>query len=50
MITEEMIDRALHARVPGDCSEVWHYLPQKDGWTPHQVARDVIRAALEAAL
>lgn len=48
-VTDAMIDRALHARVPGG-AEVWVWLPQKDAWTPHETARDVMRAALTAAL
>lgn len=47
--TEAMIEAALHARVPGG-SEVWAWLPQQDAWTPHEIARDVLRAALTAAL
>jgi hypothetical protein len=48
-VTDALIEKALHARVPGG-SEVWHWLPQLDGWTPHETARDIIRCALEAAL
>lgn len=47
--TPEMIEAALHARVPGG-AEVWAWLPQKDAWTPHETARDVMHAALSAAL
>lgn len=48
-VDEAMVERALHARVPGG-SEVWCWLPQKDAWTPHQTARDVMECALSAAL
>ena len=48
-VDEAMVERALHARVPGG-SEVWCWLPQKDAWTPHQTARDVMECALNAAL
>jgi len=48
-VSESMIDAALMARIPGG-AEVWHWLPQKDAWTPHQTALDVMRCALEAAL
>lgn len=48
-VTEEMINKALHAVVPGG-AEVWCWLPQVDGFTPHQTARDVIRSALEAVI
>lgn len=47
--TEAMIDIALHAVVPGG-AEVWCWLPQKDAWTPHETARDVMRAALRPVL
>lgn len=49
VVTEDMVTAALNARVPGG-AEVWNWLPQADAWTPHQTARDVIRAALEVAL
>jgi hypothetical protein len=48
-VDDAMIDAALHARVPGG-AEVWCWLPQQDAWTPHETARDVMRAALGAAL
>jgi hypothetical protein len=48
-ITDEMLDRALHARVPGG-AEVWAFLPQKDAFTPSETARNVVRAAVEAAM
>lgn len=48
-VDDAMIERALHALVPGG-AEVWCWLPQKDSFTPHETARDVMRCALEAAL
>lgn len=48
-VSEAMIDKALAARVPGG-SEVRAWLPMSDGWTSHQTARVVIRAALSAVL
>jgi len=55
-VSEAMIERALHAPVPGG-AEVWHWLPQTPLWStgfttaqPHQTAHNVMRAALEAAL
>lgn len=49
MVTDEMVEAALHAVVPGG-AEVWNWLPQETAWEPHQTARDVMRAALTAAL
>lgn len=46
---EAMITAALDARVPGG-AEVSAWLPQKDAFTPHQTARDVMACALKAAL
>lgn len=48
-VTEAQIDAALNARVPGG-SNVWVWLPQKDAWTPHETAREVMRCAIGAAL
>lgn len=48
-VSDEMVERALMARVPGG-SQVWVWLPQEDAYTPHQTARDVMRCALEAVL
>lgn len=48
-VTDEMIERALHAPVPGG-SVVWVWLPQEDAWKPNQNSRDVIACALLAAL
>lgn len=45
----EMIEAALHARVPGG-AEVWCFLPQQDAFTPHETARCVIECAINAAL
>lgn len=47
--TDEMVDAALHAVVPGG-AEVWCWLPSVDAWTPHDTAREVIRTAIRAAL
>lgn len=49
VVSDELIERALHATVPGG-GQVWCWLPSVDAWTPHQTARNVMRAALEAAL
>lgn len=46
---ERLIDAGLNARVPGG-AEVTAWLPQKDAWTPHQTARDVMEAAIKAVL
>lgn len=48
-VTEAMVERALMARVPGG-SEVWVWIAQDDAFKPSQTARDVIHAALKAAL
>jgi hypothetical protein len=48
-MADELVDAALNATVPGG-SNVWVWLPQKDAWTPHQTARDVMRCAITAAL
>lgn len=48
-VSEAMVDKALNARVPGG-SEVMAWLPMADAWTPHNTARDVMRAALSAIL
>lgn len=53
-VTEATVEAALHAHVPGG-AEVWHWLPQTDADNtdlaqPHPTARNVMRAALEAAL
>jgi hypothetical protein len=48
-MTDELVDAALNAQVPGG-SQVWVWLPQKDAWTPSQTARDVMRCAIDAAL
>src|SRR5688572_25712870 len=46
---EAAVEAALHAIVPGGAA-VWCFLPQKDAWTPHETARDVMRVAILAAL
>jgi hypothetical protein len=48
-MADELVDAALNATVPGG-SNVWVWLPQKDAWTPHQTARNVMRCAITAAL
>lgn len=49
-VTDAMVEKALHARIPGG-SEAWVWIiGQDDGWKPHQAARDVMRAVLEAVL
>ncbi len=48
-VVERAVEAALHARVPGG-SEAWVWLPQRDAFTPSETARDVMRAAVTAAL
>lgn len=53
-VTDAVVEAALHAHVPCG-AEVWHWLPQTDADNtdlaqPHPAARNVMRAALEAAL
>lgn len=48
-VTPEMVSAALFAKVPGG-AEVWHWLPQTAGNTPHQTAHNVMRCAIAAAL
>jgi hypothetical protein len=47
-VDEAMVERALHARVPGG-AEVWHWI-DGGGFGPKEAQRNVMRAALEAAL
>lgn len=49
MISDKAVEAALKASVPGG-SEVWCWLPQKDAWTPHETAKDVMRCALRDAI
>jgi hypothetical protein len=54
VVSEAAVERALHARVPGG-AEVWWWLPQEPvneaeiAKGPHETARVIIRAALQAA-
>lgn len=49
MISEEAVDKALNATVPGG-AQVMAWLPLKaNGNEPHDTARNVMRVALEAA-
>ena len=44
-VSELEIEAALYASVPGGATaSCW--LPQADAWTPHQTARDVLRAVI----
>lgn len=48
-VGDAMVERALHATVPGG-GQVWCWLPSVDAWTPHETARSVMRAALQAVI